>query len=475
MACTGKKLIVKNISSSIATVNYTRYSDGLVVEGQQINVGSTVTLYYINGTYSTANPNQLQVISISDLPDGCGTTTTTTSSTTTTTTTTSNIQYIEVDPNPVNGCDGKKQVVKNISNAIAVVSYNRYADNFLVDEQQINPGATVTLYYYTGTLRTAFVNQLQKISIENLPVGCDITPTPTQTPTQTQTPSNTPGLGTPTPTPTQTSSPTPTNTVTPTQTATPTPTSTVTPTFTPTSSATPTVTPTSGSTPTPTPTVTVTPTNTLTPTPSPTFAGPPALIFMESSDDADNPAGSPSTDILAYMIATGATQWFGFQNSGLPNFAIPAQVADFLLWMDWPGFVNGTSNNTNGTITAGIPQSSGGVDTYGNVIDAYTFYTTEIPAGTVTGNIYYVILAPTSMTNGQVYSQIGIDYFNSPQNLQSVFTEPSVRGTNISYTGSNWYNTTYRVYTQSPNNGFNFGVAGVTDSTNNYFRGSTLI
>ena len=475
MACTGKKLIVKNISSTIAIVNYTRYSDGLVVEGQQINVGSTVTLYYQNGTYSTANPNQLQVISISDLPDGCGTTTTTTSSTTTTTTTTSNIDYIEVDPNPVGNCDGKKQVVTNISDAIAVVSYNRYSDNFFVDEQQINPGSTVSLYYYTGTLYTAFINQLQKISIENLPVGCDITPTPTQTPTQTQTPSNTPGLLTPTPTPTTTSSPTPTNTLTPTQTSTPTPTSTVTPTFTPTSSPTPTVTPTSGNTPTPTPTVTVTPTNSLTPTPSPTFAGPPALIFMESSDDADNPGGSSSTDILAYMIATGATQWFGFQNSGLPNFSIAAQVTDFLLWMDWPGFVNGTSNNTNGTITAGIPQSSGGVDTYGNVIDAYTFYTSEIPAGSVTGNIYYVILAPTSMTNGQVYSQIGIDYFNSPQSLQSVFTEPSVRGTNINYTGSNWYNTTYRVYTQSPNNGFNFGVPGQTDTTNNYFRGSTLI
>lgn len=358
-------------------------------------------------------------------------------------------------------CTCKKHTLKNISSSLAVVSYNRCSDNAFVDEQYINPGATISLYYVNNTYYTAYPNALQTVSIENWPAGCDVSPTPTRTPTQTPTPTTTPGLFTPTPTPTASVTLTPTPSVTASQT--------------PTNTPTPSITPTSGNTPTPTPTVTITPTTTTTPTPSPTFAGPPALLFMESADDAVNPSGNPLTDLLAYMITTGATQWFGFQNSGLPNFGSAAQIADFLLWMDWPGFVNGTSNNTNGTLQATIPQTSGGVDIHGNVIDAYTFITIEVPGGTVTGNIYYVVLAPLSQTNNQVYAQIGIDYTNSPTNLVSVNTEPSVRNTNIVYTGPNWNNTTYRVYTQSPNNGFNFGIGGVTDPTNNYFRGSTLI
>ena len=443
MACTGKKQTIKNISTTIAIVNYTRFSDGLVVEGQQINPGATVTIYYQNGTFSTANPNQLQTISIEDLPEGCGTTTTTTTTSTTTTTTTSNIQYIETAANPVSGCDGKKQVVKNISNAIAVVSYFRYGDNAFVDEQQINPGATVTLYYYTGTLYTAYVNQLEKISIENLPYGCDVTPTPSQ-PVVTQTPTSSV-------TPTETPTNTPTPTVTPTETTTPTPT--------------PTVTPTSGDTQTPTPTPTMTPT----PSSEPLSQ---ALIFIESSDDTVNPSGNPDTDLFAYMIANGASNWFGFQVSGLPNF--PTDVNDFLLWMDWNGFVTGTTNNTNGTLQAIVPQTSGGLDDFGNVIDAFNFETTEIPANTVTGQAWYVILAPLNLTNNLTYKTVGISYNDAPQSLTNYNTESSVRSTNINYVGSNWFNTTYRVYTSSQNNGFTNGVQGVLDTTNNFFKGGTL-
>lgn len=358
-------------------------------------------------------------------------------------------------------CTCKKHTLQNISSKIAIVSYNRCSDNAFIDEQYIQPGATVNIYYVNNTYYTAFGNALVTVAIENWPVGCDITPTPTPTPSVTVTPST--STGAPTPTPSSSESPTPT----PTLTATP----TVTPTITESPTATPTVTPTTGMTPTPTQTITSTPTL----TPSPTQAGPPALIFIESSDDAVNPAGDPNTDIMAYMITTGATSWFGFQVSGIPNFGDPNQIADFLIWMDWPGFVNGTSNNSNGTLEATIPQVSGGLDTFGNVIDAYTFFTTEVPANTVTGSIYYVVVAPLSMTNNQLYSQIAIDYNNSPQSMISYNTEASLRTTNIVYTGPNWVNTTYRVYTQSPNNGFTNGSPGVLDTTNNYFKGSTLI
>ena len=358
-------------------------------------------------------------------------------------------------------CICKKHTLQNITSKIAVVTYNRCSDNAFIDEQYIQPGATVTLYYVNNTYYTAYGNALVTVSIENWPVGCDITPTPTPSVTMTVTPSTSTGAPTPTPTSSETPTQTPTLTQTP----------TVTPTISESPTPTPTVTPTTGITQTPTPTLTTTPT--LTPSPSP--AGPPALIFIESSDDAVNPSGDPNTDILAYMLATGATTWYGFQVSGIPNFGDVNQIGDFLLWMDWPGFVNGTPNNTNATLTVNIPQVSGGIDSYGNVIDAYTFITTEVTAGTVTGSIYYIVLAPLTQTNNQIYSQIAIDYNNSPQSMISYNTESSLRTTNINYMGPNWDTVTYRVYTQSPNNGFTNGSPGVLDTTNNYFKGSTLI
>jgi hypothetical protein len=430
MACTGEKLTVKNISNTIAIVSYTRYSDGFVITNQQIGVGATANLYYQKGTYSTANPNQLEVLGKSNLPEGCDTTTTTTS-TSTTTTTTQNVQPLEYDLTTPGTCTGKKHVIKNVSDGIAVISYNRFEDGFFVDEQYIQPGATVTIYYITGTLYTAYKNQLTTISIENLPYGCDIVVTQTPSPTSvTPTPSvtSTPGV---TPTPSVTSTPVITASVTP----------------------------------------TVTPTPTLTPTPS-GVVGAKALIFIESSDDAVNPAGNPNTDILSYMITNGATGWFGFQTSGIPN--LPTDLNDFLLWMDWPGFVNGTTNNTNGTLQSIIPQTSGGVDFYGNVIDAYNFVTTEIPANTVTGQAWYIVLAPISLTNNLTYSTISISYNDTPQSLSGYNTETSVKNTNIVYTGSNWFNTTYRIYTSAQNNGFTNGVQGQIDTTNNFFKGGTL-
>lgn len=358
-------------------------------------------------------------------------------------------------------CICKKHTLQNITSKIAVVSYNRCSDNAFIDEQYIQPGATATLYYVNNTYYTAYGNALVTVSIENWPVGCDITPTPTPSVTMTVTPSTSTGAPTPTPTSSETPTQTPTLTQTP----------TVTPTISESPTPTPTVTPTTGITQTPTPTLTTTPTL----TPSATQAGPPALIFIESSDDAVNPSGNTDTDILAYMLATGATTWYGFQVSGIPNFGDVNQIGDFLLWMDWPGFVTGTTNNTNGTLTANIPQVSGGIDSFGNVIDAYTFITTEVSAGSVTGSIYYIVLAPLTQTNNQVYSQIAIDYNNSPQSMISYNSESSLRTTNINYMGPNWETVTYRVYTQSPNNGFTNGSPGVVDSTNNYFKGSTLI
>ena len=298
------------------------------------------------------------------------------------------------------------------------------------------------------------------------------TPTTTSTPTITSTPTSTPTT-TPTTTSTPTLTPTPTPTVTPGLSPNPTPTITSTPTTTPTTTSSPTPTPTQTNTETPTPTPTQTNTQTQTPTPTKTPTSTPspikALLFMESTDDVLF-AGNPNTDLGSYMIAN-ATSWYGFWTSGVAGI----NATDLLIYMDWPGFKNGTTN-VPAVIEIEIPQTSGGFDSYGNSIEAYKFFTTEVTANTTTGNVWYSIFAPPIKTNNKVYSSIGINYANAPTTLVNTSTEPTVYVYNIGYPGINWINGAYRVYTQSAvGNGFNTGSAGVIDSTNNYFRGGTLI
>jgi hypothetical protein len=119
-------------------------------------------------------------------------------------------------------------------------------------------------------------------------------------------------------------------------------------------------------------------------------------------------------------------------------------------------------------------QTSGGLDSFGNVIEAYNFLTTVIPANSVTGQAWYIVLSPPSLMNNSTYKTISISYNDAPQSLVSYNTETTILSTNIVYTGSNWFNTTYRVYTSSQNNGFTNGIQGVLDTTNNFFKGGTL-
>jgi hypothetical protein len=214
----------------------------------------------------------------------------------------------------------------------------------------------------------------------------------------------------------------------------------------------------------------VTPTNT--PTPSTTPPPLQALLFMESGDDAFD-TGNVNTDITSYMLAYNPLSWLGFQTSGLPTLSDPAQVDAFKHWIDWPGFITGTTNNLNGTFKITIPQTNGGSDAFGNAIEAYKFVTTEVPSNTVRGNIWYVVLAPLSMTNNQTYDKVGINYNGNASSLTLTNTDPNTRAQNIVYSGSNFVNTTYRIYTNSSN--WNVGAPGVFDTTNNYFRGGTLI
>ena len=299
-----------------------------------------------------------------------------------------------------------------------------------------------------------------------------VTSTPTSTPTNTQTPTNS---STATPTPTST----PTNTQTPTQTVTSTPTQTITATSTQTPTQSVTSTPTQTLTNTPTTTSTQTPTQTVTQTPTTSVEPEPtlkALIFMESLSDAQF-SGPASTDIGTYMINSPNQTWFGWQASGLPDLTNNAVLQDYLYWMDWPGFANGTTN-VPAVIEVDVPQSAGGTDLYGNNIEQFKFLTTQIPAGSfnIGDNIQFIFMVPHSLLDNstKIYSTIGFNYLSQASDAVTTTSGTlAPRSTDLNYVGSNWSNTIYRTCTNT--SAFRRNISAGDNNNNFYFRGGDLI
>jgi hypothetical protein len=159
----------------------------------------------------------------------------------------------------------------------------------------------------------------------------------------------------------------PSPTPTPSPTVTPTPTSTVTPT--PTPSATP-----GGSTPTPTPTNT--------PTPSSALYN--AYILPEPQE------GTDALDLGLYMLNAGASEFYGYFNSGTPDGVnYGADMALYIQYSGWSGSVGNFITNVD-NLKGPIRQASGtGVDSFGCNQDQYTFGTVEITTSDVNPNIKY--------------------------------------------------------------------------------------
>lgn len=269
------------------------------------------------------------------------------------------------------------------------------------------------------------------------------TPTPTNSPTKTLTPTPTPTV-----TPTSTYNPCniPSPTKTPTQTKTPTPTPTTTPGQSPT--PTPTITPTK--TPTQTPTQTKTPT----PTPTPVYF---AYLFIEPT--------SGSSSIGQWML-DGGSNFFGFTNASQPTQNQPIFNSDMNRYVDFTGW---TSGEFPTIIQQTVPQSSGGLDSFGNPIIAYNFLTTRVNQNYVGGNAWYTWIIATSVTNNQRQTMIDLNINNNPNLLTSVGTETTINSYTFTYTGSTIIPTTYRVYTTFPS-----PIFEIIDLQNIYFRGNTI-
>ena len=122
-------------------------------------------------------------------------------------------------------------------------------------------------------------------------------------------------------------------------------------------------------------------------------------------------------------------------------------------------------------ITGTISTTSGGLDAFGNTINAYLFQTTEVVAGTA-GNAWYTWIISTGATNSQKVSQISTNILGDPNSLTPRNMNSTIFNIPVTYTGTSVPQNTYRVYTTN-GSGSDFRINGSV--TNIYFKGSTLI
>jgi hypothetical protein len=166
------------------------------------------------------------------------------------------------------------------------------------------------------------------------------------------------------------------------------------------------------------------------------------------------------------MFSSGSPQFFGFTNTTQPS-ANPIDFNNELnLYINYSGWTNGQLPTI---ISSVVPQSSGGVDSFGNPIVAYNFNTVEIPIGTVSSYAWYTWIIPISLTNYQYQREIDVSTSN-PNILTSVFTENTISVNTFTYSGSTIPPVTYRVYSTYPSDTF------LLDNTTYdiYFRGNTV-
>lgn len=243
--------------------------------------------------------------------------------------------------------------------------------------------------------------------------------------------------------------------VEPSPTPTQTPTTTPTPTLTPTETPTPTVTSTPGLSQTPTPTETPTQTPTPTPTSGEQIF---AYLFVEPV--------TANTIFATWMLSQSVT-FYGFSNGVLPAQNQPTFESQMNAYVRSPLW----GTQVPAIRTSPISTTTGGFDTFGNPIIAYTFQTHEVPTGLEPGYAWYTWLVSTGGTNGLVMSEVGVNPLGYSNSLINTNMNPTIYQYTFEYTGGVGIpNGTYRVYTT-----FLAAQMRIAGENNIYFRGGTLL
>lgn len=187
-----------------------------------------------------------------------------------------------------------------------------------------------------------------------------------------------------------------------------------------------------------------------------------AYIFIEPKSKHTMVKGYLNT--LPSLVA-GKRKFIGFHgvNGDAWKFNLPNYIS-------MPHWIDGRLPQI---IETEIPQTSGGLDSYGNPITAYNFKTAKISKNTVNDQFsWVVVLIPVDAMNNdtkrqrriQIVSKLGVSTTSS-----TIYTTDNVlSGTVINYQGNRIPAGQYRVYSTYPSTGMRLNLNSTNDV---YIRG----
>jgi hypothetical protein len=166
-----------------------------------------------------------------------------------------------------------------------------------------------------------------------------------------------------------------------------------------------------------------------------------------------------------YMYGSGSN-FLGFTNGSQPSSNPVTFDSDMNTYLGFPGWNNGSFPTI---VTQNIPSGTGGVDSFGNPVVAYNFFTTKIDKNTVGSPSWYTWIIPIGGTNLGKQVQIGLNSVGVPNSLNPINTEPTLYANTFTYTGGVIPAGTYRIYTTFPNQIFR-----LTNTYDIYFKGNDV-
>ena len=190
-----------------------------------------------------------------------------------------------------------------------------------------------------------------------------------------------------------------------------------------------------------------------------------AYIFVEPRSKFDT--------VKTYLLSLPKTPLYHFNFTGFFGVNANAWKYTYQNYVDMPYWNNGV---LPAIIESDIPQTSGGVDDYGNPVVAYNFKTVKISKNTVNSLAWVNILIPVNAMNGDTKRQRTVNHreiknnatvLNLNRNMDNV-----VYSTIINYQGNRIPKGLYRLYSTYPGTGLR-----ITFNTTNdvYLRGNGIL
>ncbi len=208
---------------------------------------------------------------------------------------------------------------------------------------------------------------------------------------------------------------------------------------------------------------------------------------MEHASMSTSSVGGTQTSLRAYIFVeprlkhtmiknylmtvpfTGRLPFVGFHGVGLGE-NLKSNFPNFSNYINMPHWIDGRLPQI---MQVDIPQISGGIDTFGNPIQAFNFKTVKITKNTVNDSFsWVVVLVPIDAMYNDTKRQRRIHIVEKAGNItksSTVYTTDNVlSGTIINYSGNRIPAGQYRVYTTYPSTGMRLNLNSTNDV---YIRG----